>query len=288
MTRLSELPDAQAAAVFAAREIADALREALERRGAAHVALCGGNTPRPAYEALAGLVEDWGAIELWYGDERCVGPDDPQSTHRLVVESLLAGIVGPPPVEHRVHGELGAEAAAEAYERELWARVPVEPPTTPAGPPTMPAGPPTTPVQPPTAPQPSTPDGSPTAPNLPSLDLALVGLGEDGHTASLFPGNPAVDETSGALCLAVHDAPKPPPDRVTLSVPMLRAARRCLLLVTGSGKAQALAAAMSGPDRAVPGSLLGGDRLHVVADAAAAAAIPKGGTVSRGGANGVQ
>ena len=105
------------------------------------------------------------------------------------------------------------------------------------------------------------------------LDLALLGLGEDGHTASLFPGRPEVLDSSGALCLAVHDAPKPPPERVTLSLPVLRAARRCLLLVTGAGKADALAAVLAGPGGRgfdTPASLLASERLHVVADAAAA------------------
>jgi 6-phosphogluconolactonase len=269
VTRVSTFPDARAAARFAAQEIADALREALASRGAAHVALAGGDTPRPAYEALAGMVEDWSGVELWYGDERCVGPDDPESTHRLVVESLLAAIAGRPPIEHRVQGELGAEAAAGAYERELRARVPVERAVGVDGSRSR-------------APVPTGAGG------LPALDLVLLGLGGDGHTASLFPGNAAVDDESGALCLAVHDAPKPPPDRVTLSLPVLRAARRCLLLVTGAGKAGPLAAALGEPDRAVPASLLAAERLHVVADAAAAASVPRDGTVSRDGVNGVQ
>ncbi len=105
---------------------------------------------------------------------------------------------------------------------------------------------------------------------LPALDIALLGLGEDGHTASLFPGFPEVDDDSGALCLPVRDAPKPPPERVTLSLPVLRAARCCLLLVTGAGKTSALAAVLAGPDPRVPASLLASERLLVVADAAAA------------------
>ncbi len=110
------------------------------------------------------------------------------------------------PCEHRVLGELGPEAAARAYEALLRGRVaPAE-------------------------------EGG-----LPALDVALLGLGEDGHTASLFPGFPEVDDDSGALCLPVRDAPKPPPERVTLSLPVLRAARCSLLLVTGAGKAPALA-----------------------------------------------
>jgi 6-phosphogluconolactonase len=242
MTRLTVLPDPQAAAEYAAGEIARALREALERRGVAHFALSGGNTPRVAYQVLAGLLDDWSAVELWYGDERCVGPDDPESTHRLVVESLLAHIAGSTPHEHRVRGELDPEVAAREYAEELRATVP---PAEPGG--------------------------------APALDVSLVGIGEDGHTASLFPGHPEVEDASGALCLPVRNSPKPPPERVTLSLPVLRAARYSLLLVAGAGKAEALAAALAGggrgPDPRVPASLLVSERLHVVADAAAAARI---------------
>ncbi|MGH2854086.1 MAG: 6-phosphogluconolactonase [Solirubrobacteraceae bacterium] len=268
MTKLTVLPDAQAAARYAAHEVARVLREAGERRGAAHLSLAGGTTPRRAYELLAGLLEDWSAVELWYGDERCVGPDDPESNHQLVAGSLLAGIsAGPPglepsepgrleqarepaqgraggPREHRILGELGPDAAARAYATLLRERVPPAAEGSGAG-------------------------------RLPVLDLALLGLGEDGHTASLFPGHPEVQDDSGELCLPVRDAPKPPPERVTLSLPVLRAARHCLLLATGAGKAPALAAVLAGPGGRgsdIPASLLASERLHIVVDAAAAPA----------------
>ena len=238
MTELTVLPDAQAAARHAAHEIARILAEALERRGVAHLSLAGGNSPRPAYTMLAGLLDDWSAVELWYGDERCVPPEDPESNHKLVADSLLAHIQGPAqPSEHRMLGELGPEEAARAYAAQLRARVALA-----------------------------------ESNGLPSLDIALLGLGEDGHTASLFPGDPAVEDDSGALCLPVRDAPKPPPERVTLSLPVLRAARHCLLLVTGAGKASALTAALSGPDPRIPASLLASERLQIVADTAAHAA----------------
>jgi 6-phosphogluconolactonase len=249
VSRLTILPDPQAAAEYAAGEIARALREALDQRGVAHFALSGGSTTRAAYQVLAGLLEDWSAVELWYGDERCVGPDDPESTHRLVVESLLAHIPGSAPHEHRVRGELDPETAAREYAEELRTEVA---PTEPGG--------------------------------LPVLDVSLVGIGEDGHTASLFPGHPEVEDSSGALCLPVRNSPKPPPERVTLSLPVLRAARYSLLLVAGAGKAEALAAALAGggraPDPRVPASLLVSERLHVVADAAAAARARPGDALS--------
>ncbi|HXB66085.1 MAG TPA: 6-phosphogluconolactonase [Solirubrobacteraceae bacterium] len=237
MTRVSTFPDLQAAAEHTGAEIAGALREALERRGVAHLALSGGNSPRPAYEALAGLLDDWSAVRLWYCDERCVPPDDPESTHRLVRETLLAPIAAlgrTPPREHRVQGELEPEQAAHEYERELRAAV-------------------------------ASDDGN----GPPILDVALLGIGEDGHTASLFPGHPQVTDDSDALCLPVRDSPKPPPERVTLTLPVLRAARRALLLVAGAGKADALAAMLRGPDPRVPASLVASERLHVLADMAA-------------------
>jgi len=251
MTRVTTLPNAQAVAEHAAGEIAGALREALDRRGVAHLALSGGNTPRPTYESLASLLANWSGVQLWYGDERCVEPDDPESTHRLVAESLLARIAAGGqqlPREHRVRGELGPEAAAREYAEELRAAVAAAP-------------------------------GEP-----PALDVALVGIGEDGHTASLFPGHPEVHDTSGAICLPVREAPKPPPERVTLSVAMLRAARSLVLLAAGAAKAEVLAKALAGPDPRLPVSLLAGERLHVVADAAAAARIDPSDSSTLGGA----
>ncbi len=262
--RLTTVADPQAAAQHAAHELARLIEESVARRGRVHVALAGGNTPRAAYELLAGLVADWSTVELWYGDERCVGPEDPDSNHRLVVESLLERIAGARPWEHRIEGELGAEAAAEAYERALRERV------TPSAKPSSSgvAAPPPSSAKPPSSSRDAPAVG---AASVPVLDVALLGIGEDGHTASLFPGHPEVQDESGALCLPVHGAPKPPPDRVTLSMAVLRAARTSMLLVTGAGKADALAAALKGPDPQVPASLLGSPRLHVIADAAAAA-----------------
>lgn len=268
MTHLTTVADPQAAAQQAAHELARLIEESVAQRGRAHVALAGGNTPRAAYELLAGLVADWSAVELWYGDERCVGPEDPDSNHLLVVESLLARIAAAPPLEHRIEGELGAEAAAEAYERLLRERVAAA--GSSAGPPPSPADPPASPADSPKAPPPTSTEPAPNAAGVPVLDVALLGIGEDGHTASLFPGHREVQDESGALCLPVHDAPKPPPDRVTLSVGVLRAARASVLLVTGAGKAQALAAALKDPNPAVPASLLASPRLHVIADEAAA------------------
>lgn len=210
--------DGEGAGREAAARTAAAIAEALAARSIAHVALAGGTTPRRAYTLLGPLVPDWSAVHLWFGDERCVGPDDPDANVRMVRESLVA----PGATIHRIEGERGAEAAAAHYGALLGDTV---------------------------------------------LDLAMLGLGEDGHTASLFPDNPGLDATGVAV--GVHDAPKPPPDRVSLTLPTLNGARAILLLTEGAGKAQPLAAALGEPTRHVPSSLLDRGRLTVVADAAA-------------------
>jgi 6-phosphogluconolactonase len=229
MTSVFVAETADEAAGTAASRLRAAIEDARRDRGTAHVALAGGTTPRRTYELLASEIEDWTGVEVWFGDERAVGPDDPESNYRMVSETLLGG--GDGPLVHRIEGERGAAGAAAAYAAELQERLPVE-------------------------------NGAPV------LDLALQGLGPDGHTASLFPGNPAVEATG--VCVPVHDAPKPPPDRITLTVPVLRAARSIAFLATGAEKADAVRGLLGGPSLDVPASLLGGDRTEAIVDRAAA------------------
>jgi 6-phosphogluconolactonase len=99
------------------------------------------------------------------------------------------------------------------------------------------------------------------------LDVALNGMGPDGHTASLFPGFPQLH--ADGICVPVHDSPKPPSDRITLTLPKINEARRIVLLATGASKAPMLARVIAGPDPAVPASLLDRERLEIIADAAA-------------------
>ena len=224
--------DADAVAVRAAELFTKQVAQALAERGVAHVALAGGNTPKRAYQLTT--LPRWEGVELWFGDERCVGPESADSNYRMVADTLLGRARGA--VVHRMRGERGAEAGARSYERRLRAHMPVDR------------------------------DG------LPVFDLLHLGIGPDGHTASLFPNHPALD-SGGALCLPVHHAPKPPPDRITLSLEVLRAARSCVLLVSGAEKAQALAGALGEPTPAVPSSLLDRDRLTVIADTDALATL---------------
>jgi 6-phosphogluconolactonase len=220
--------DAAGVASSAARLLGELLASSLAQRGRAHLALSGGTTPEGAYRLLT--LASWEGVEVWFADERCVGPADPESNYLMAEQTLLDHAPGA--LVHRIEGERGAEAAAASYDALLRERVAGEP-----------------------------------AP-VPVLDVIVLGIGEDGHTASLFPNNPAL-RASGAACLPVHDSPKPPPDRVTLSLEVLNAARASVLLATGAGKADALARALGAGDPAVPSSLLDGSRLTVIADAAA-------------------
>ena len=234
MAQVTVTETGSAATDLAAQRLADAIAAGRGQGRTAHLSLAGGTTPRATYERLAALVDDWEGVELWLGDERLVPADDPQSNYRLVAETLLQGTGA---TAHAVPTGGSAEEAAGAYAREIARRVP--------------AG----------------PDG------VPVLDLALLGLGEDGHVASLFPHSPALD-TRGEVCVAVHDAPKPPPDRVSLTLEVLRAARSALVLALGESKAHAAAATLSGPDPGVPASLLADGPLELILDRAAAHELP--------------
>jgi 6-phosphogluconolactonase len=235
-------PDIEAMSAVAAHEIQSQLEAALADRGVAHMALSGGTTPVRTYELLANAVSDWDAIEVWFADERCVGPEDEQSNYRLVVETFGVSTDDGPGTQtrlqagqiRRMQGELGPQAGADHYAGLLRARVP----------------------------------GGATA--IPVLDLVVLGIGPEGHIASLFPDSTALAADGSALCLGVEDSPKPPPQRVTLTLEVLYAARCCLLLASGAGKAEALAAGLGAPTPHAPTSLLARERLIVVADEAAA------------------
>jgi 6-phosphogluconolactonase len=214
--QLRVLDDPEQAAAAAAERMA-----AVAGAGG-HIGLAGGHTPRRAYELAAERGIDWSRVELWFCDERCVAPDDPESNYRLVAESLLPGAPGVR--VHLVDGLADPDAGAAAYAEEIRGV---------------------------------------------TLDLALLGLGEDGHTASLFPGSPALQERSREAVAVV--ASKPPPNRITLTLPVLDAARELVVLAVGEGKADAVSAVLAGRDPRYPASLLP-DRTQLVVDRAAAAA----------------
>ncbi|MHB1467602.1 MAG: 6-phosphogluconolactonase [Solirubrobacteraceae bacterium] len=239
MTRLTTLADAEAVAVRASEEIARLLRHALERRGVAHLALSGGTTPGRTYELLAREDVLRADVHIWFADERCVPPDDEESNHLLAERTLLSPARVPAKRVHRMLGELGPSEGAARYTEELTSAICA---------------------------------GESEAP--PALDVVVLGIGTDGHVASLFPGAPALEAPQAEICLGVEDSPKPPAQRMTLSLSTLRAARRCVLLATGAGKADAMSAAMGAESRHVPASLLRRERLTAIVDDAAAPAAP--------------
>jgi 6-phosphogluconolactonase len=242
VTRLTTCPDAETVAERAAAHVVRQLRRAREERGVAHLALSGGTTPGRTYELLAARPEELSGVEVWFADERCVAPDDEQSNYRLAAETLLAGAGIPPQRVHRMEGELGPEEGARRYAEELRQRL-------------------------------AAADESPST--TPVLDLIVLGIGPDGHVASLFPGAATLDAGEDAVCAGVRDSPKPPAERITLSLAVLRAARECVLLATGAGKADAVDAMLAEPSSHVPASLLRRERLTVIVDDAAAPAGPQ-------------
>jgi 6-phosphogluconolactonase len=213
----------------AARVVAERLAE--QARAGGHVVLTGGSTPRRAYELAAELEPDWSGVELWWGDERCVPPDDERSNFRLAQRALLARLEVTPAAIHRMRGELGRDEGAAEYVDEL-------------------AG-------------------------VDAFDLVLLGLGPDGHVASLFPGFPTldVDDRDAVGSEAGHE---PFVDRITLTVPRLRRTRELLFLVAGEDKAAAVARALAGePSHETPGSLVRATEgpTRAVLDRAAAAQL---------------
>jgi 6-phosphogluconolactonase len=199
----------------AARAAMADLEAAVEANGTATWVLTGGSTPGAAYRRLAAhdlrAGVEWDRIRVAMGDERCVPPDDPDSNWGQAAAALLDHV--PVPDHHRLRpqGELGAEAAADAYEAALSAL-----PAAPAG--------------------------------VPRLEVVWLGVGEDGHCLSLFPGHPEV-EVGDRLIVPVHDSPKPPPDRVSLTLAALAGTERLLVLAAGPAKAGPVARARAGDDR---------------------------------------
>jgi len=193
----------------------------LVRRGG-HIALAGGSTPRRAYERLAELDLDWSRCELWLGDDRCVPADHEHSNYRMVSEELVdrLPICHRPAGWHRIPGELGPGPAADAFEAELRAAFPADA-------------------------------------ELPVLDLILLGIGPDAHTASLFPNDAALGERQRWAVGVATPGMAPLVPRVTLTLPVLDAAREVIFLIAGGDKAEAVARAFGdAPDPAAPASLV--------------------------------
>ena len=224
-----------ASPIAAAQAAADLLAQ---RAGeGAHIALAGGSTPGEAYRMAAARLRDWRGAVLWFGDERCVAPDDERSNFNLVERTLLTRVdAAMAPEVERVLGELGPARAADDYDARLRERL------GPAG----------------------------------ALDFVLLGLGPDAHTASLFPGKPAL-AVGDRLAVAVPEPGLEPfVPRVSLTIAALNAAREVAFLVTGAGKAEAMRRAFApDPDPSAPAAHVrpAAGRLVVICDEAAAAEL---------------
>ena len=207
--------DAEAVSRTAADEFIRCAREAVAARGRFTVALSGGSTPKRLYQLLADAPfrdqVDWGKVEFFWGDERSVPPDHNDSNYHTAREAMLRRLSIPPEHIHRMEAErTDRDAAARDYEAVI-ARVF----NVPAG------GPP------------------------PALDLILLGMGPDGHTASLFPHTTGLKETG--RWVVVNYVPKFATDRVTFTVPLLNKAREVLFLIAGTDKAEPLHEVLEGP-----------------------------------------
>jgi 6-phosphogluconolactonase len=211
--RLVSLPAAEFAQRAAAL-IEEEIRGALAARGACRLALAGGETPRAIYAALPSDLP-WDRVWITFGDERCVPPNHADSNYRMAREALLDRV----PAAHvfRIRGEISQEAAAAEYEQLLAV------------------------------------EAARTGEARFVHDLILLGMGEDGHTASLFPGMETLRETVRNVVPAF--GPKPPPQRVTMTLPLLNAARKVFFIAKGAGKADILRQVLSG-DPAFPSALV--------------------------------
>ena len=206
---LKTYKDKQELAEAAARDFVERAQKAIEDTGRFVVALAGGSTPEATYEMLATEEYadrlDWSKVHVFFGDERSVPPDDEDSNYRMANEALLSHV--PVGSVHRMKGELHPDEAAAEYEEELREFF-----------------------------------GTPGRP--PEFDLIQLGIGDDGHTASLFPNTPALDVTD--CWVAQNPVPKLETVRITLTLPVLNAAKAISFLIAGEGKAEALREVLEG------------------------------------------
>jgi 6-phosphogluconolactonase len=181
----------------ACSRIIEAAERAIQQRGEFVIVLAGGNTPRGVYRLLRAESADWSRWSVYFGDERCLSPDDVERNSKMAADEWLDHVPIPKARVHPMRAELGATAAALAYADTLR--------------------------------------------GVGEFDLVLLGLGEDGHTASLFPNHDWGTAPDAPDVLAVFDSPKPPPQRVSLSAARLSRAREVLFLVAGESKREAIA-----------------------------------------------
>ncbi|WP_433302875.1 6-phosphogluconolactonase [Actinoplanes sp. CA-030573] len=229
------VPDADVLAATVASRLVAKIVDAQAERGSASVVLTGGRIAakvlRTVKELPAAAAIDWSRVDLWWGDERYLPTGDPDRNETQAREALLDVLPLDP---HRVHAMPAddgqpAETAAVRYANEL----------------------------------------ATGGADVPPFDVLMLGVGEDGHVASLFPGHPVLNETGTTA--AVHNSPKPPPTRITLTMPTIQTADEVWLIAAGPDKTDAVGAALDG-DRSKPAAhATGRSRTYWLLDEAAAA-----------------
>ncbi len=234
-------------ALAAAEVFAKYLNDAVQARGVARVAISGGSTPKRMFALLADASQPfaaqvpWSKLELYWVDERCVGPEDAESNYRMTKEQLLSKVPLPASQVFRMEGELPPEEAANRYETYLRNNFKLE------------------------------------GAQVPTFDLVLLGMGDDGHTASLFPHTDALNEM-GRLVVANH-VPQKETWRVTLTWPVINQGRYVCFLIEGAAKADRLHEVLLGSydPETLPAQLIRPDngKLYLLLDAEAARRLPK-------------
>ena len=240
------LPTPEATARAAAQLFTDAAVKAAAGRGIARIAISGGTTPKAMFALLASPAEPfltqvpWDKLELYWVDERCVPPDHAESNYRMTKEALLSKVPLAAERVHRMEGELEPEVAAARYEAVIRNTFRLEGAETP------------------------------------TFDLVQLGMGDDGHTASLFPHTDALNEMSHIV--VPNHVPQKDTWRITLTWPVINQGREVAFLIEGSGKAQVLHDVFLGPyqPETYPSQIIrpASGRLTLLLDAAAAAKLP--------------
>jgi 6-phosphogluconolactonase len=239
-------PDSAALACRAAQYFVEMAEEAVAAKGRARIAVSGGSTPKAAFELLANSDQPWRSrmpwekLDLYWVDERAVPPDNPDSNYRMTREALLDHIPLRPEQIHRIEGELEPKAAAAHYEAELRNNFRLE------------------------------------GAELPRFDLVALGMGPDGHTASLFPRTEALHELN-RLVVDNH-VPQKDTWRITLTWPVINFASSVFFLIAGTDKAEILKDVLTGPldIERLPSQLIwpASGILTLILDKAAAALLP--------------
>lgn len=229
-----------------ANRFASFLPELLAQQTTAHIALTGGSVGIDSLAAIAEVTKDagidWNRVHIWWGDERWLPTGDSERNEGQAETAFLSRIDCPPENIHRFpadDGELGLDAAAHAYAAELDAH-------------------------------------SQDEQRYPTFDLVFLGVGPDGHIASLFPGHDGIREREETV-IAVRNSPKPPPERLSLTLPVINSANQVWLCLAGADKASPLGLALAGANSAeVPvAGVAGRDKTVFLIDQAAAAEVPE-------------